>query len=226
MDGSLGRFPVDLVIFAFVAAFLALRLRSVLGRRTGFQPTSAIPPVPQGAPESPVTEGQAPATASPEMDIPAPATRVGQQIALLATKERGFTPEQFLNGVAGAFRQIITAYAAGDRAVLRERLSPEALAAFEAAITAREAAHETQKTDIRAIHSMAIQDVRLNDAPAGTTAAIDVLIVSDQVSMTVDAEGKPVSGTDAVTEFSDLWTFGRILGVAGSTWRLIAARSA
>ncbi|EFH11892.1 hypothetical protein HMPREF0731_1897, partial [Pseudoroseomonas cervicalis ATCC 49957] len=32
-----GGFPVDLILFAMVAAFLVLRLRSVLGRRQGFE---------------------------------------------------------------------------------------------------------------------------------------------------------------------------------------------
>lgn len=61
---------------------------------------------------------------------------------------------------------------------------------------------------------------------AGTAAAIDVRIVSDQISLVLNKEGQPVTGTDAVTEFSDLWTFERLLDVNGSTWRLAAARSA
>ncbi|NHO33859.1 Tim44/TimA family putative adaptor protein [Acetobacter fallax] len=225
MDGSLGRFPVDIIIFALIAAFLALRLRSVLGKKVGFQPMSSPAPAPRSA-EGPVIEGRAEPSAAPKMDIPAPGTRVGQQLALLATKERGFTPQQFLTGVDGAFRQVVTAYASGDRTVLRERLTPAAFTAFDAAITERETTGETQKSEIRAVNSIAIEDVRLEDVAAGSAAAIDARIVSDQISMTLNAEGKPVAGLDAVTEFSDLWTFERLLGVSGSSWRLAAARSA
>lgn len=59
-------------------------------------------------------------------------------------------------------------------------------------------------------------------------ARIEVRIVSDQVSLTVDSSGQPVSGVDAMTEFSDLWTFERLLGVnaPGTVWRLGASRSA
>ncbi|NBS44443.1 MAG: Tim44 domain-containing protein, partial [Acetobacteraceae bacterium] len=42
----MGGLPIDLILFAMVAAFLVLRLRSVLGRRTGFE----RPPQAEGAP--------------------------------------------------------------------------------------------------------------------------------------------------------------------------------
>ncbi|GBR07093.1 Tim44/TimA family putative adaptor protein [Acetobacter oeni] len=225
MDGSLGQFPVDIVIFALIAGFLALRLRSVLGKKVGFQPMPSPVSSPREA-EGPVIEGRAEPVSTPKFDIPAPGTRVGQQLAVLATKERGFTPQQFLSGVDGAFRQVVAAYASGDRTVLRERLTPTAFAAFDAALTARDAAGEVQKSEMRAVNSIAIEDVRMEDGAAGTAAAIDTKIISDQISLTLGKDGKPVTGTDSITEFSDLWTFERLLGVSGSSWRLAAARSA
>ena len=45
--GASGGFPLDLVLFGMIAAFLVLRLRSILGRRTGFErPPQANPPAP------------------------------------------------------------------------------------------------------------------------------------------------------------------------------------
>ena len=35
--GASSGFPIDLVLFGMIAAFLVLRLRSILGRRTGFE---------------------------------------------------------------------------------------------------------------------------------------------------------------------------------------------
>ena len=32
-----GGFPIDILLFGMIAAFLVLRLRSILGRRTGFE---------------------------------------------------------------------------------------------------------------------------------------------------------------------------------------------
>ncbi|GEN60394.1 Tim44/TimA family putative adaptor protein [Acetobacter nitrogenifigens] len=224
MDFSLGHFPVDLVLFALIAAFLALRLRSVLGKKAGLQAAPVAPPMAR-EPVGPIIEGRPEQSSTTKFDIPASGTRLGQVLTAVTEKDRGFTPQQFLTGVEGAFRQVVTAFAAGDRAVLQERLTPEAFTAFDAAITAREAAGQTQRSEIRGINSIAIEDVRMADIAAGTAVSIDARVVSDQISLTVDSNGQPVHGTESVTEFSDLWTFERLLN-AGSSWRLSAARSA
>ena len=58
--GASGGFPVDLILFGMIAAFLVLRLRSILGRRTGFErQTRPIPAAGRPAPAGPVIEGQA-----------------------------------------------------------------------------------------------------------------------------------------------------------------------
>jgi len=225
MDLSLDRLPVDIVLFALVAGFLVLRLRSILGRRVGLQ---AAPQPQPGVAErtGPVIDIRpAPAPESARFDIPAPETRVGQVLAGIRERERDFVPATFLNGVDAAFRRIVLAYAAGDRATLRDGLTADAFAAFEAAITAREGQGETQKTEVRGIDSLTILDAQLDGA---NRAAIEVRIVSDQVSFTLDKDGATVAGTDAVTEFSDLWVFERLLGsaAAGAAWRLSSARSA
>ena len=59
----------------------------------------------------------------------------------------------------------------------------------------------------------------------GGQAAVIVRFTSDQVNLTLDAAGKPVTGTEAVTELVDLWTFEHVLGSKDPTWRLAAARS-
>ena len=44
MMGASGGFPIDLILFGMIAAFLVLRLRSILGKRTGFErPPEAMP---------------------------------------------------------------------------------------------------------------------------------------------------------------------------------------
>ncbi|MFL5283112.1 MAG: TIM44-like domain-containing protein, partial [Rhodopila sp.] len=68
---------------------------------------------------------------------------------------------------------------------------------------------------------LAIEDAALK----GKIAQITVRIVSDQVSYTEHANGRPTAGTDAVTEITDLWTFERDLTAQDPTWRLVAARS-
>ena len=92
----------------------------------------------------------------------------------------------------------------------------------EGAITAREQAGESQRTEIREIPEARIDDAALR----GGLASISVAFTSDQVNLTLDRDGKEVAGTDAVTEIHDIWTFERDLGSPDPTWRLVAARSA
>ncbi len=56
-----GGFPIDLVLFAMIAAFLVLRLRSILGKRTGFEGAPAAPARPAAA----AGRGPVDATAAP-----------------------------------------------------------------------------------------------------------------------------------------------------------------
>jgi predicted lipid-binding transport protein (Tim44 family) len=219
--GATGSFPIDIVLFGMVAAFLVLRLRSILGKRQGFERSAeAVPPQAVGAAPGRVID----AAAEPvrERIAPEPSSVVGQTLSRMVQADRSFQPAQFLAGAETAFRMIVAAFAAGDRATLRNLLADETYRGFEGAITAREAAGETQHTDIQSIPSAAIEAAELR----GQTALITVRFVSDQVNMTSGRDGAPVAGADAVTEITDIWTFERDLGSSDPTWRLVAARSA
>ncbi len=220
--GSSGSFPIDLVLFGMIAAFLVLRLRSILGRRTGYERPPQ--PVRGDARQGPVIDARVepPAPAAPTRPLPDPVTPLGQTLAQMRTIDRDFGPQHFLEGAEAAFRLIVANFAAGDRARLRPLLTEETFAAFDSAITAREAAGETQRTEIRAITAATIEEARL----IGGLAEITVRFVTDQINLTLGRDGQPVTGTDAVTELHDLWTFERQLDASGPTWRLGSARSA
>ncbi len=225
MGGS-GNFPIDLLLFGMIAAFLVLRLRSILGRKTGFErparpdvtPPGEVPGLNRTA-TSPPDLRVVPST--PARALPDPASPAGQVLARMRAVNPAFDAGHFLGGAEAAFRMIVTAYAAGDRVALRPLLSDETYAAFEGAITAREEAGDTQRTELRAVQSCAIESAALT----GTVGAITVRLVSDQVSETLDRGGRSVHGGDAVTEITDLWTFERDLAQPDPAWRLSAARS-
>jgi predicted lipid-binding transport protein (Tim44 family) len=219
--GASGGFPIDLVLFGMIAAFLVLRLRSVLGRRQGFErpvdPRAALRPVPA---EGPTID--AVAERAPSRPIPDPVSPVGQALARIEAVDRTFQPTRFLDGAEAAFKLIVDAFAAGTRETLRPLLSDDTYTAFDAAITAREAAGETHRTEVKAIRAATIDAADLR----GTVADISVRFVTDQVNITLDRDGGVVQGTDAITEIVDVWTFERNLTLADPTWRLVAARSA
>jgi predicted lipid-binding transport protein (Tim44 family) len=219
-----GGLPIDLILFAMVAAFLVLRLRSVLGRRTGFErPPEATPGLPgaAGAREAEVIPLPTPAAAA-RRGVPDARSPAGQALARIRGVDPGFDPAAFLGGAEGAFRMILTAFASGDRETLRNLLSDEAYAGFEGAIAEREAAGATQRTELRSIHDMGIEEAELR----GSIAEITVRIVSDQVSLTLARDGSVIAGAEAVTEITDLWTFQRDVAGSDPTWKLVGTRSA
>jgi predicted lipid-binding transport protein (Tim44 family) len=239
--GASGGFPIDLVLFGMIAAFLVLRLRSILGKRTGFerQAPPVQPPGQTGAGQTgagqPGPGQMGPARqAGPTIDVraepvepasaqsvPDAASPAGQALAQMRGLDRNFDPARFLAGAEQAFRMIVTAFASGDRVALRALLSDDTYRAFEQAISAREKEGETQVSEIKSMQTLAIEQAELK----GRVGAVTVRIVSDQISYTTDKNGRPVTGTDAVTEITDIWTFERDLTQPDPTWRLVSARS-
>ena len=221
MDFGTG-FPVDLVLFGMIAVFLVLRLRSILGRRTGLerpqQPFQSSGPL--GHP-GPIIEGRAEPVPPPAARVvPEPGSALGETLARMRAVDRGFDPARFLEGAESAFRMIVAAFAAGDRAQLRTLLSEDVYQAFEQAIAAREQAGHTQVSEIRAIQGATIEAAELT----GTRAQVTVRFVSDQTSLVRDRDGHFVSGSEGVTELVDYWTFERDLSSRDPAWRLVNVR--
>jgi len=223
--GASGGFPIDLILFGMIAAFLVLRLKSILGKRTGYErPPQSVQPREVPAPAAPAREAASEAQNAPATHraIPEPVSALGQTLARMKTIDRNFEPGAFLDGAEKAFRIIVHAFAVGDRAALRTLLGDETGKAFELAITEREKAGHTHVTEVRDIQGITIETAELT----GSIATIGVRIVSDQVNMTHTQSGQVITGTDAVTEITDIWTFERDLAQANPAWRLVAARSA
>jgi predicted lipid-binding transport protein (Tim44 family) len=225
-----GGIPIDLILYAMVAAFLVLRLRSVLGRRTGYErppqperPAAGYDPRAVAAGEAEAPDALPPALTAGQARriVPDPRSPAGQALARIRGVDPGFDPNRFLEGAEAAFRMIVEAFARGDRDTLRALLSDDTYAGFEQAISARETAGERQRTEIRAVQEMAIEAADLR----GTIADITVRFVSDQVNVTTGPKGEIVSGTEAVTELTDIWTFQRDLRSGDPTWKLVGTRS-
>lgn len=220
-----GGFPIDLILFAMVAAFLVLRLRSVLGKRQGYERPPQAPGMPEAraARVEGVAEDIAPArsTSGARRVLPAAQSPAGLALGQIAMADPSFQPNAFLDGAEGAFRMIVAAFAQGDRQTLRALLSDETYSGFEQAVAGREQAGESQRTEIRSMHELGIEGAELR----GTIADVIVRFVSDQVNMTTGKGGEIVAGSDAITEVIDIWTFQRDIAAKDPTWKLMATRS-
>ncbi|MDE2318407.1 MAG: Tim44 domain-containing protein [Rhodospirillales bacterium] len=218
---SLGGFPVVLVIFAGIAIFLVLRLRSVLGKRIGFEKPPFHPGMAPGPQSGPVIDGQALPASAPGRTIPDPQSALGQRLMQIVNRDPQFDPPEFLTHAEAAFRSIVTAFSAGDRTTLQSLLTPHVYQTFEAAISARGPSGEQPRTEIKSIRSVSIEDAQIS----GDLAAVIIRFLSTQFTQQLDAAGNPLPGSVEQADLCDIWTFERDLRGKDPAWRLSAARS-
>ena len=221
----MGDFPhyFDIILFAMVAVFLALRLRSVLGRRTGHE-RRRDSMIRQAEPtgDKVISLGQRGIVASPPPTTEPPADAVAAGLGRIREADPGFDPAEFLQGARGAFEMIVAAFAAGDTAKLRPLLADEVYAPFSAAIEERNAARETLETRILALKRLDIVAADL----VGTTARATLKLVSDQINVVRAHDGSIVDGDpDKPIEKTDFWTFARDTRSSDPNWLLVATDS-
>jgi predicted lipid-binding transport protein (Tim44 family) len=214
---------LDIVVFAVIAGLLVLRLRSVLGRRTGAERRrDPFAPPPAGAPPP---EKIVPLPARDRLPVPAPVATLAPLpagIASIKAADKSFDPAQFLAGARGAFEIVVNAFAKGDTATLQPLLSEAVFASFSDAINARQAQHETLETNLLSLKSVEIAEAALD----GDTAHVTVKFVSEQINVTRATDRSVVEGNpDQVEEKTDLWTFARATHSRDPNWTLVATHS-
>ena len=232
MDFSVGDIPIDIIIFSLIAIFLILRLRSVLGKKTGFEKHEAIaltvkaPAFLSNTKNKPVQPAVAPVP-KVNYEIPAANSELGQTLQKISALDSTFVPQKFVAGTEIVFRKILTAFANADLNSLGSMLTSDAYSSFERAIKKRQEAHEIQKIEIKAICSIAITKAEIKSEVDPKKALIEVKIISDQLNCIFDKKKEPVVGTESVTEFIDFWLFERVLGMNGQdiSWRLKSTRT-
>ena len=219
---------IDIILFAMIAAFLILRLRSVLGRR---QDNGAPPsdPFSGGSQHEPQEDNvvQLPDQSEP-LDLdgePAtrePATPLEAGFTQIRIADPAFDQEEFLVGARTAFEFVIQAFAEGDTETLESLLNDEVYQNFLSAIRSREAANETLENTLVRIRAADAIEAYMD----GAVAFVTMKIVSEQVNVTRDAAGEVTDGDPGhITEITDIWTFGRDTNSRDPNWELVATRS-
>jgi len=220
----MGDFPhyFDIILFAMVAAFLVLRLRSVLGRRTGNErPRDPVLRRAEATADKVVALGIRNPAPAPVVTAP-PADAVAAGLERIRTADPGFDASQFLAGGRAAFEMIVGAFAAGDKARLRPLLSDEVYTPFAVAIDERAAAKETLETRIIGLKRLDITEAGLT----GRTARVTVKFVSDQINVLRAHDGSVVDGDpDHAIEKTDFWSFARDTRASDPNWVLEATAS-
>lgn len=218
---------LDIIFLAMVAAFILLRLRRVLGRRTGHErrPTD-------GLARRPVEDGSDKVIRLPDAETPAATpgddfsdvedSVLAAGLTQIKAADANFTRERFLEGARAAFELIVDIYAAGDTKALRPLLADEVYEPFAKAIRDRAAAGHNLESVVVSIDEAEIIEAGMN----GRTAFVTVRFVTHQINVTRDAEGNEIDGdTRDAVEVVDIWTFERNTRSRDPNWKLVATRS-
>ncbi len=207
-----------LIFFIALAAFIAYRLYSVLGARTGEEQQRDIQGLQraQNTVEEPRREEEPP-------PAPKPLAPVSAAAAPLRLADAAFDERAFLDGARGAYEIIVEAFAAGDLKSIRRYIGPSVFDAFKSAVGAREAAG--RRTDLKfvGIESAVIAESKVENGEM--IAVADFL--SNQVRAVYDGNNQLVEGDPARIDYvKDRWTFSRSVSSSDPNWILIATGGA
>jgi predicted lipid-binding transport protein (Tim44 family) len=210
----------QIILLALVAAFLGLRLYSVLGKRTGHEQEPLIRKPLEETPAGSIRP------AVPTLDQP-----VGQAVAHVAGVEnfaesglrsiinadRQFDVGLFVEGAKSAYSLVLESFWKGDREALRYLCDDDVYDSFNTAIDLREKNGERLENRLVRIEGVRIVDASFDNP----VARISVRFDADISVLVKDSEGQVIGGslTDAV-ESNDVWTFMRDIKGADRNWKL------
>ena len=235
-------FDIYTIIFLALAVFIFLRLRSVLGQRTGrerppFNPYAAR----EARPGAPAEKSEKVVTLPPRKTDAAPAKTVEEKPAedrwkgivaagspvaagldAIVAADKTFDAQHFIAGARSAYEMIVTAYAQGDRRALKNLLAKDVFEGFDSVIREREQRGETAEARFVSIDAADI----IGAEQRGGTAQITMRFVSQLVSVTRDKAGTVVDGNaEKVSDVTDVWTFARDVTSRDPNWKLVATET-
>jgi predicted lipid-binding transport protein (Tim44 family) len=237
-------FDIPTVIVIVIAIVVLFRLRSVLGTRTGnersplqrAQQNQAKPagddkitplrPAPVAPPANVDAERRALKLQAEIEQLSHGDAAVASGLKALAEADSGFSPKAFLEGAKSAYEMIVTAFAEGNRKLLKDLLSRDVYDGFTRAITDRESRGEQVDQSFVGIDKADIMESEMKSG----IASITVRFVSQLISATRDKAGAIIHGDpQRIKEVTDIWTFSRDIStakaLANPNWRLIATQS-
>ena len=189
---------IDIILLAMIAGFIILRLRNILGRKTGHQ-------------EKVFTdfEKNFKKFKKEETTKAKPAFKVDL---------KGEEEKEFLKGAEIAYETIITAFAKGDRNKLKNLLAPNILSNFEEAIKERD--KENIKSELTFIGIKESKLQKFEEVKSELFAT--VRFVSEIISVKKDKENKVIDGNpDIIKTVTDQWKFTKSVLNKNPNWNLL-----
>jgi predicted lipid-binding transport protein (Tim44 family) len=212
---------IQLLVLAGIALFLVIRLKNVLGKRTGFEKPSVVPgprsettvrrdfEVIEGGPDRDITDHVDDGTDS------------AKALAAMKLAEPGFVVTEFVAGARGAYEMILMAFENGDLSDVQPFLSEEVYEAFLSVISDREDKGLQIDANFIGVRETTLQDAEFDRAT--NEGQITLRFVGELTSVVRDAEGTIVEGNpNEIKKQRDVWTFAREMGAADPNWKLVA----
>ena len=194
---------LDILILAVIAGLVLLRLRSVLGRRTGHEKTDTSRftyEEPQKNKEEEIIKIQPNVDPKPKAD-------------------GWFDQKDFLNGASNAYELIVTNFENGNKAALKPFLSESVMSSFEEVIEQRNANEEKVEFNFIGIESSEIVHKDLKSNPMEVT----VRFISEMITCIKNSKDEVISGSlNQVQKITDIWTFSKNKNSKNPNWLLVA----
>ena len=219
----------DLIFFLLVAIFLIIRLRSVLGRRTGNEKKpkdiftyqdSILEPDKKKVLEVKESIKRKNSLSLPEKKISNLKKSTG--LERIFYFDKNFSPKKFLKGAKIAFKSIIETYAKGEISKIKNLLSSNVFSAFSREIKSRVQKKHSLEHTLISLKSADIEKIYVKSS----IADIVVKFVSEQVNLLKNKKGKILSGNDEYIEnHIDYWTFSKDLKSTNPNWKLVVTKS-
>ena len=221
-------FTPDLIFFIVVAAFLILRLKSVLGRRTGnekrqkdvffYQDTTL------NDKSSYSNSKKAPLDKAFKNLVNNKGKKISSVnvIAKIYSLDENFNTKKFLDGAKSAFETIIKSYAKGEIDKIKSLLGSNVFSTFSKNVKLRIKKKNVLEHSLISIKSVDIENINVKES----IADIVVKFVSEQVNLLKNEKGKILEGDNEYVEnHIDYWTFSKDLKSSNPNWKLIVTKT-
>ena len=194
---------IDILILAIIAGIVLLRLRSVLGKRTGHEKTDKTS-----------YNYEAPRQSQTEKVIP-----IEPEKSSSATTDSWFDNDDFLRGASNAYEMIVTNFENGNKDALKSLLSEDVMNSFSSVIDERNSKNETVEFNFIGIEKTEIVHKDLKKNPM----EVSVRFISEMITCIKNSKDEVISGSlNQVQKITDIWTFEKYSNRKGSNWLLVA----
>jgi len=190
---------IDIILLAIFAGFIILRLRNILGRKTGHQGKPMNIPFGKG------------------MEI-LKDKDIENNEAIRENNVDEEVKKEFLKGADIAYEQIITSFASGDKKLLKSLLGKELFGSFSQIIDKRREEQLKYETTFIGIKSSKILELKKIE----NIYKVTVNFVSEIITCVKDKNNQVVEGNpDIIKTANDVWKFSKNMWSQNPTWYLV-----